>query len=101
MRVVEEVEEVVAHLAGVVVQVTSRPLPTLVAALARAEAALLAETLLLDGRGFRLQTDQSRISGAVRLAERVASGDQRAGLLVVHRHARKRLADVCTALSGL
>jgi hypothetical protein len=37
----------------------------------------------------------------VRLAERVASGDQRAGLLVVHRHARERLADVCTALSGL
>ena len=35
-----------------------------------------------------------RIAGAVALAEGVAAGDERDGLLVVHRHARERLADV-------
>ena len=32
--------------------------------------------------------------GAVRLAERVTAGDERDRLLVVHRHAGERLADV-------
>ena len=35
-----------------------------------------------------------RVGRAVGLAERVAAGDQRDGLLVVHRHAAERLADV-------
>ena len=43
---------------------------------------------------FRLRADQRRIAGAVGLAEGVAAGDQRDGLLVVHRHAEERLADV-------
>jgi hypothetical protein len=34
------------------------------------------------------------IAGAVGLAEGVAAGDQRDGLLVVHRHAGEGLADV-------
>ena len=34
------------------------------------------------------------VGGAVGLAERVAAGDERDGLLVVHRHAAERLADV-------
>ena len=38
--------------------------------------------------------DQRRIAGAVALAEGVSAGDERDGLLVVHRHARERLADV-------
>ena len=41
-----------------------------------------------------LRADQRRIAGAVGLAEGVAAGDQRDGLLVVHRHAEERLADV-------
>ena len=39
-------------------------------------------------------TYSSGIGGAVRLAEGVPAGDQRHGLLVVHRHAAERLADV-------
>src|SRR5258708_36154708 len=65
----------------------------LVAAPARAEAALPAQALLLDGRGFRLRTDQRRIARAVGLAESVAAGDQRDRFLVVHRHAGEGLAD--------
>ena len=38
--------------------------------------------------------DQRRIAGAVGLAEGVAAGNQRDGLLVVHRHAAERFADV-------
>ena len=44
--------------------------------------------------GFRLGTDKRRIARAVGLAEGVAAGDQRDGLLVVHRHAGEGLADV-------
>ncbi len=65
-----------------------------VAALARAEAALPAETLLLDAGGFGLGTHEGRIAGAMGLAEAVTAGDERHGLLVVHRHAREGLADV-------
>ena len=56
--------------------------------------ALPAEALILDGGAFRLRADQRRIAGAVGLAEGVAAGNQRDGLLVVHRHAEERLADV-------
>src|SRR6202040_4075266 len=49
----------------------------LVAAPAPAEAALPAQALLLDGRGFRLRADQRRIARAVGLAESVAAGNQR------------------------
>ena len=45
-------------------------------------------------RAFRFRADQRRIAGAVGLAEAVAAGDQRDGLLVVHRHAAEGLADV-------
>ena len=49
---------------------------------------------MLDRAGLRLRPDQIRITGAVRLAEGVAAGDQGEGLLVVHRHPAERLADV-------
>ena len=66
-----------------------------VVALAGAEAVLPAEPLLLDRRALRLRADMlSRIGSAMRLAEGMAAGDQRHRLLVVHRHARKGLADV-------
>src|SRR5882757_424078 len=72
-----------------------------VLALARAELADPAETLLLDAGGFRLRTDQSGIAGAMGLAEGVTAGNQRDGLLVVHRHARERLADVPRRREGI
>ncbi len=58
------------------------------------ELALPAEALVLERAAFRVRPDQRRIAGAVRLAEAVAAGDQRDGLLVVHGHAEERLADV-------
>ncbi len=65
-----------------------------IAALAATEAALPAEALLFDGGAFRFRAHMRRRSGAVAFAEGVSPGDQRDGLLVVHRHARKGLADV-------
>ena len=51
--------------------------------------------LLREGRSLRLATDVLvRVGRTVGLAERVAAGDERDRLLVVHRHARERLADV-------
>src|SRR5262245_19335355 len=55
--------------------------------------ALPAEALIFKGASFRLRSDQRRVAGAVGLAERVAAGDQRDGLFVVHRHTEERLAD--------
>ena len=55
---------------------------------------LPAEALQLDRRGLRVGADALRRAGAVGLAEGVAAGDQRDGLLVVHRHPAERLADV-------
>src|SRR5687768_4099491 len=63
-------------------------------AMAAAEAILPAETLFLDGSGLRLAPHQAGVARAVRLAESVAAGDQRHGLLVVHRHAGEGLANV-------
>src|SRR5262249_48109058 len=92
--VVEKVlEEVVAPLRGCL-----RP-GALWAAGARVASdtgfvlALPAKPLLFDERVFRLRADQRRIAGTVGFAERVAAGNQRDGLLVVHRHAEERFAD--------
>src|SRR5262249_4490672 len=56
--------------------------------------ALPAEALILEGAGFRLGTNQGRIARTVGLAEGVAAGDERDGLLVVHRHAEECFTDV-------
>src|SRR5581483_10255891 len=61
---------------------------------AGAVPAFPAEALVLDGGALRLRPDQRRIASTVGLAEAVAAGDQRDGLLVVHRHAEEGLADV-------
>src|SRR5258708_24918168 len=65
-----------------------------IAAFAAAMAALPAEALFLDADGFGHWADQRPIAGAVGLAERMSARDERDGLLVVHRHARERLADI-------
>ena len=82
------------HFVGVCVQVTSGPPVMVSAAEAGAVLALPAEALILDGAAFRVGADQRRIARAVGLAEAVAAGDQRDGLLVVHRHAEEGFADV-------
>ena len=65
------------------------------AALAAAEAILPPEALLLEGSTLRLGPDVlDRRGRTVGLAERVAADDERNRLLVVHRHARERFADV-------
>ena len=54
-----------------------------------------AEALLLQARGCGFGTHASvGLARAVRLAEGVAAGDQRDGLLVVHGHAAEGLANV-------
>ena len=65
-----------------------------VAALARPVGAVPPETLRLDRGGLRLGADVVAGPGAVGLAEGVATGDERDGLLVVHRHPAEGLADV-------
>src|ERR1035437_5496113 len=53
------------------------------------------QALLLDGGGLGYGADiLVRISSAVGFAEGVAAGNQRNGLLVIHRHASERFADV-------
>ena len=65
-----------------------------VAAVAVAERVLPAQPLQLERGGLGIETDVIVGDGAVGLAERVAAGDQRDRLLVVHRHPAERLADV-------
>ena len=64
--------------------------------LAAAMAADPAEAHLLDGRGFGLGADKRRAARAVAFAEGVTAGGKCDGLLVIHRHARERLAHVAT-----
>ena len=88
-------EVVVAPLRGRGRPGAFQPAGDRVVALAGAEAVLPAEALLLDACTLGLRADiRARIGRAVRLAEGMPAGDQRDGLLVVHRHARERLADV-------
>src|SRR5262249_16971192 len=53
-----------------------------------------AEALILGEGAFGRRAHQRWITGAVGFAERVAAGNQRDGLLVVHRHAEERFPDV-------
>src|SRR3984957_13118619 len=66
-----------------------------VVALARTALVLPAETLLLyTGSGGRRSHALGGILGSMRLAEGMPAGDERDGLLVVHRHAAEGLANV-------
>ena len=65
-----------------------------VRALAGTEAVLPTEAHLLDRRALGFGTHERRVTGTVRLAEGVATGDECDGFLVIHGHASKRLPDV-------
>ena len=100
--VVEQVvEEVVAPLRRRLRPGDFRATGDRVLAFAGAELADPAQALRLDAGRFRLRSHQGRIAGAMGLAEGVAAGDQCHGLLVVHRHARERLADVAGRREGI
>ena len=66
-----------------------------VVGVARPHRVVPAETHLLEGCALWLGADVlARVTGAVRLAERVSSDDECRGLFVVHGHAAERLANV-------
>ena len=83
-----------SHFVGSLVHAPSRPLVSVSDALAAAVAVGPAQALVLDGAALRLGPDVVGTHCAVALAERVAADDECDGLLVVHRHACERLADV-------
>src|ERR1019366_2064966 len=62
---------------------------------ARAKFVLPAEALLFDAGGFRHWADiLVRIGSAVGFPESVTAGNERNGLLVIHRHAGESLSDI-------
>ena len=63
---------------------------------AGAEAVLPAKAHLFHRRRFRLRAHIARGASAMALAEGMATGDQRDGFFVIHRHARKGFANVTT-----
>ncbi len=91
---VQVVEEPVVPPRRLVGPRTLEPAGDRVGADAGAEGALPADALRLDGAALRFGPDQIGVASAVALAERVATDDERDRLLVVHRHASERLADV-------
>src|SRR5262249_21610546 len=73
-----------------------------VPAVALAQAVPPAEALLLDDASFGLASDVlGLLAGAVGLAEGMATGDQRDGLLVVHPQAGERLGGVARRGDGI
>ena len=64
-------------------------------AFAAAKAIFPAEPLLLEGRALGFGADiLARIGSAVAFSERVAAGDERNRLLIVHCHAQERLTNI-------
>ena len=90
----QDVEELVVPAGRVVGPGDLEPAGDRVGAHAGAVARLPAQALQLDRRGLGVGADVLVRARAVGLAEGVAAGDQRDGLLVVHRHPAERLADV-------
>ncbi len=87
-------EEVVAPLRRRAGPGDLQPAGDRIGAHAGAVRAAPAQALLLDRGRLGLGADARCRTGAVRLAEGVAAGDERHGLLVVHGHAREGLPDV-------
>src|SRR5262249_23528990 len=92
---VEVVEEPVVPLRRLGGPGALEPARDRVVALAAAKTVPPAETLLLHTGAFRFGTDvPDSGGGTVGLADRVAADDECNRLLIVHRHAGKRLANV-------
>src|SRR5690242_10631736 len=53
-----------------------------------------AQALLFDGGALRFATDIAFRTGTVSLSERMSAGNERDRLVVIHRHAAKRLPDI-------
>ena len=83
-----------SHWVGFGFQAPSMPLPIASPPLPLRKLLFQPRPMLFDAGGFGYRTDQGRITGAVGFAESVPTGDERDGLFVVHRHARKGLANV-------
>jgi hypothetical protein len=81
-------------LVGFGFQAPSMPLVVVCTPLPVPSLLIQPRPMRFDRRAFGFGADQLGIACAVRLAEGVAAGDQRHGLLVVHRHAREGLAHV-------
>ena len=93
--VAEQVVEVpVVPLHRVVGPGALEPAGDRVGAVAAAVGVLPAEALVLDGAPLGLGADELGVACTVALAERVAAGDERDRLLVVHRHPGEGLPDV-------
>ena len=88
------VEEQVGPLGGLLRPGHFRATADGVVAETGAVAALPAQAHHFNRRRFRLRAHQFRVTGAVGFTEGVATGDQRHGLFVVHRHAAEGFADV-------
>src|SRR5262245_21311456 len=92
---VQVVQEPVVPLRRVTGPRTLEPARNRVVALAATKAGLPAEALLLQAGAFRFRTDVLGIRGSTMgLADRVAADYERNRLLVIHRHATKRLSNV-------
>src|SRR5947209_6102643 len=72
-----------------------QPAADRVHAMAVAKVVFPAEALLLDGSALGFGADiLARIGGAMSLAERVATGNQGNGFLIIHRHTGEGLPNV-------
>ena len=99
--VVQVLEEVVVPLHRVVGPGAVQAARDRIVALAAPVTVRPAEALLLYAGSLRRGTDSAVRGGAMRLPERVSAGDERNRLLVVHRHALERLADVLGCSHGV
>ena len=70
-------------------------------ALATAVAIGPTQALLGEARGFGFAADMISGGGAMGFAEGMTASDEGDGLFVVHRHPRKRFADVAGRAKGI
>ena len=91
----EVVEEPVVPLRRRIGPRALQPAGDRIGAFAAAKAVLPAEALLLQAGTLWFGTDVAICWGStMSLADRVAADDERKGLLVIHRHAAERFANV-------
>ncbi|SIK45446.1 Uncharacterised protein [Mycobacteroides abscessus subsp. abscessus] len=91
---IQDLQEAVVPLGGGVSPDDLQPTANCVIALSGAERALPADAHLLQWGCLGVGSDQAGVSRAMRLAEGVATHNERGSLLVVHRHPAEGLADI-------